>query len=286
MKDLEGFGNLPGLMVALTIGLALLLIPSNTQSTSAQWIASHPGSRQSEIRSSSTFTLYLPLVSKSSACPTLSAATYGTVAPLSPPANPPAEINPDLNLAMRGYVSTTAYLGLVNYTGNFDPNAPQLPGLFTDNRTAIFRAAYQVKCWSWDSCPQGTPIPDPPVTLAGLTVTPTETIRVPGSGYDIGKLPNGYAVMVLYASINRITLTWTRNDNVAQGYALHLENICVEPRLLALYQSTNAAGRTQLPALYAGQGIGTAKSNELGVAIRDTGSFMDPRSRKDWWQGR
>lgn len=33
-------------------------------------------------------------------------------------------------------------------------------------------------------------------------------------------------------------------------------------------------------------GIGTAIGNELGVAIRDTGSLMDPRSRKDWWQGR
>jgi hypothetical protein len=275
-----------GLIAALTIGLVWFLAPSNIQLSSAQSIGSHTNSSQSEIRSSSTFSLYLPLVSKTFACPTLNSETYRTIAPLPPLTNPPAEIDPDLNLALRGYISTTAYLGLVTYTGGSDPYAPQLPGLFTDNRTATFRAAYQVKCWNWDTCPKGAPIPDPTVTLAGLTVTPTETIRVPSSGTTIGNLPNGYAVMVLYASTNRITLTWTRNDNVAQGYALHLENICVEPRLLALYQSANAAGRTQLPALYAGQGIGTAMSNELGVAIRDSGSFMDPRSRKDWWQGR
>ncbi len=67
---------------------------------------------------------------------------------------------------------------------------------------------------------------------------------------------------------------------------MHLENVCVEPGLLALYARWNNQGRKQLPALRAGQTIGTARGPEIGVAIRDTGSFMDPRSRKDWWQGR
>jgi len=277
--------NFSGLMVAFAISLVLFLAPSNIQPSSAQSIGSPADSYQSEIRSSSTFSLYLPLVSKTSGCPILNTETYGTIAPLSPPANPPAEINPDLNLAMRGYISTTAILGLITYGGGSDPYAPQLPGLFTDNRTATFRAAYQVYDWIWlpgCNC-RGAPITDWDVTLAGLLVRPTETIRVPSNATSIG---SGYAVMVLYASTNRITLKYTRDDNVVYGYTIHLENICVEPRLLALYQSTNAAGRGQLPALYAGQGIGTAMSNELGVAIRDTGSFMDPRSRKDWWQGR
>ena len=225
------------------------------------------------------------MVTKSIGCPVLT-ETYGTVTPMPPPTDRPAEYHADLNLALRGYVGTTAYLGLVDYIGLVDPNAPQLPGLFVDNRTATFRKNYQVYGWDWTCNCRTTPITDWQVTLSGLLVTQTETIRLPRSGYDIGKLPNGYSAMVLYASTNRITFTYTRNDNVKAGYALHLENICVEPRLLALYQSTNAAGRTQLPALYAGQGIGTAIGNELGVAIRDTGSFMDPRSRKDWWQGR
>ena len=32
--------------------------------------------------------------------------------------------------------------------------------------------------------------------------------------------------------------------------------------------------------------VGRARGNEIQVAIRDTGRFMDPRTRKDWWQGR
>lgn len=271
-----------GRVIALTSGLVLLFALATLQHTFAQALPSNPGV-QHEIRASKTFSFYLPLVAKSPGCPTLNSETYGTLAPLPPPTNPPAEIHPDLNLALRGYISTTAYLGLVNYSGGFDPNAPQLPGLFSDKRTAVFRAADQVYDWDWVNNRRGAPLTDWDVTLAGLLVTPTETIRVPSNAASIG---NGYAALVLYASAQRLTLKYTRNDNVILGYTLHLENICVEPRLLALYQSSNAAGRAQLPALNAGQGIGTARSNELGVAIRDTGSFLDPRSRKDWWQGR
>ena len=269
--------------------VTLALFFDNTSHVVAQDLEGFRGANLpglSEIRASSTITLYLPIITKSTTCPLLMTETYGTVAPMPPPTDRPAELHADLNLALRGYISTTAYLGLVDYDGETDLNAPQLPKLFIDNRTAAFRQNYRVYDWNWECNCRTTPIIDYPVTLSGLLVTPTETIRLPGSGYDIGRLPNGYSAMVLYASANRITITYTRNDNVAKGYTLHLENICVEPRLLALYQSMNATGRTQLPALYAGQGIGTALGNELGIAIRDTGSFMDPRSRKDWWQGR
>jgi hypothetical protein len=67
---------------------------------------------------------------------------------------------------------------------------------------------------------------------------------------------------------------------------LHLENICVDANLLALYRQLNAAGRSKLPALWPGQPIGRAPGREIEVAIRDSGAFLDPRSRKDWWQGR
>ena len=68
------------------------------------------------------------------------------------------------------------------------------------------------------------------------------------------------------------------------GYTLHLENICVDPDLVALYEQWNDAGRAELPALAVGQAFATAHLNEIGVAIRDTGAFLDPRSEKDWWQ--
>jgi hypothetical protein len=123
----------------------------------------------------------------------------------------------------------------------------------------------------------------PPVTLAELATTPGEPLRVPDSGYSIG---SGYEALVLYAAPDRITLKYTRTDNVVHGYTLHLEGLCVDPTLLDLYRSWNAAGRGQLPALQSGQALGRAAGNTVGVAIRDSGAFMDPRSRKDWWRGR
>jgi hypothetical protein len=108
-------------------------------------------------------------------------------------------------------------------------------------------------------------------------------VHVPDSGYTIG---SGYEVLVLYAAEDRITLKYTRNDNVVHGFTLHLEALCVDPPLLSLYHSLNAAGRGQLPALRPGQAVGRAAGATVGVAIRDSGSFMDPRSRKDWWRGR
>jgi hypothetical protein len=79
-------------------------------------------------------------------------------------------------------------------------------------------------------------------------------------------------------------LKYTGEDNVVHGYTLHLEEICVDPDLLALYQFWNTAGREQLPALAAGQSFAVALEGEIRVAIRDTGAFLDPRSEKDWWK--
>jgi len=39
-----------------------------------------------------------------------------------------------------------------------------------------------------------------------------------------------------------------------------------------------------LPALRNNQALGQALGFEIKVAIRDAGSFMDPRSQKDWWR--
>lgn len=229
-----------------------------------------------------TYYVYLPLIHSTGSCQPIPGESYGTLSVNPPPTDCPAVEHADLNLALRGYETTTAYQGLWDYGGG-DPGAPQLPGLFADNRTATFNAVYQVYDWNWGCNCRGDLLTDWPVTLAGLGATSGETIHVPDSGYGIG---SGYEVLVLYASSERITLKYTREDDVVYGYALHLENVCVEPSLLALYQTWNSAGRDQLPALRAGQAFGRARGSEIGVAIRDRGTFMDPRSRGDWWQGR
>ena len=235
-----------------------------------------------------TTTIYLPLIINpltetvpiTSCVPT--GETYGTLDPIDP-ATGDVSLHPDINLAIRGYTPTTAYLGLVDYGGNIDPNAPQLYTLFDDQRTPTFNAAYRVYRWDWTCNCRGGPIVKWDVTLLGMETAPGELIHLPVAGYDVG---GGYGALVLYAEPTRLTLKYTREDNVVAGYTLHLENICVDENLLALYEQLNAAGRTTLPALAPGQPLGRARSTEIDAAIRDAGSFLDPRARKDWWQGR
>ncbi len=216
-------------------------------------------------------------------CSAIPGASYSSLSVNGSPTDRPAENHADLNLALRGYEPTTAPLRLVDYGGPSDAHAPQLPALFMDGRTPAFPGAYRVYDWNWSSNSRGGLIGAWPVTLLGMATTPGEVIRAPDSGYDIGQ---GYEALVLYASETRLTLKYTREDNVIQGYTVHLENVCPEPSLLALYRQLNSQGRGRLPALRGGQVLGRANGGEIRAAVRDSGTFMDPRSRKDWWIGR
>jgi len=133
----------------------------------------------------------------------------------------------------------------------------------------------------------GSPITTWPVTLIEFPTAFGDAIYSPERGPEI--YGGGYTAMVLYAEEQRITLKYTRDDNVVGGYAAHLENVYVDPNLLALYRAqTDSAGwhvTGRLPALRNNRQLGTAFTGGVKVAIRDTGAFMDPRSRKDWWVG-
>ena len=230
---------------------------------------------------SSNQTFYLPIVFKAVSCD-LPNANYTSIPIISAPTGIPAAQHPDINLAIRGYELTSAALTLVDYAGNTDSNAPQLDTLFTAPRLPNFTNAYQIYRWDWACGCRGELISNWDTTLLGMKTTPNEMIHVPDSGYDIG---GGYEVMVLYAAENRITLKYTREDNVIGGYTIHIEDVCVDPKLVAFYNSLNAAGRSELHALNGAQAFGRAVGNEIKVSVRDAGSFLDARSRKDWWQG-
>ncbi|MCK6627370.1 MAG: hypothetical protein L6R45_19605 [Anaerolineae bacterium] len=236
---------------------------------------------------------YLPIVVKAPppVCPINSDAVYSLIPVDNPPADHPDYLHGDLNLSLRDYNLTTGAAGLVDYSGSSDSGAPQLASLFEPNNFLGINAVYRVNSWNWacgaHGCP-GPAITNPPVTLISLRTSPGEPIYIPERSADI--YGGGYKALVLYAEEQRITLGYVRQDTVANGYAVHLENICVDPNLLALYQSrVNASGMrivpVALPALRNNQALGTALSDEIGVAIRDRGAFMDPRSRKDWWRG-
>ncbi|MCB8978525.1 MAG: hypothetical protein H6657_13965 [Ardenticatenaceae bacterium] len=224
--------------------------------------------------------MYLPLVVKDVSC-TIPNASYDQIPIASEPSNIPAAQHPDINLAIRGYEPTTAALTLVNYAGNVDPNAPQLDTLFATPRLPDFSSAYQIYRWDWACGCRGELMDSWDTNLLGMKTNPGETIHVPDSGYDIG---GNHDVMVLYAAENRITLKYTREDNVVGGYTIHIEDVCVDPQLISLYNTLNAAGRSQLPALEGHQAFGRTLGNEIKVSVRDAGNFLDARSRKDWWQ--
>lgn len=233
----------------------------------------------------SPIAIYLPALQRSGGpvdvCEPVSTIPYGTRPASYPETDRPAQVHGDKNLALRSYERTSGALGLIDYGGGSDSRAPQLRYLFADQRGAHLSAVYRVHQWDWGCNCRGPLITNPPVTLVGLVTSPGEPIYTPRSGYNIGE---GYQALVLYATPERITLKYTVEDNVVHGYTIHLEGVCVDPALLALYRRCDAEGRQTLPALHGGEAIGRARTAELGVAVRDAGTFMDPRSRKDWWQ--
>jgi hypothetical protein len=198
----------------------------------------------------------------------------------------PAQSSPDVNLSLRGYSPITASLALINKDGPSDDQAPQLAGIFSPARLPVFTATYQVYDWDW-SCNapvgcRGNPLTSPhEVTLLQMAAAPGEPLSIASRSRRI--YPGDFKAMVLYAEEGRLTLTYTRDDSPANGYVVHFEDVAVAPELVALYRQLDAAGRKELPALRNGEVWGTAGNAILKVAVRDRGTFMDPRACKDWW---
>ena len=192
------------------------------------------------------------------------------------------ETHPNVNMGVCGYAEVNAPLQLVQLGPVHAPRAPQLPGMFGDLRTPTFTNAYQRYRWDANRNCLDDHSSNWDVTVLGMGVTRGETIYTPDSGYDVG---GGYEYLVMYAGETDLTLHIGREDEFF-GYVLHIDGVCTDPDLLALYRQNHAAGRGSLPALRGHQAFGVATGNEIQVAVRDTGTFMDPRSRNDWWQGR
>ncbi|HET7087931.1 MAG TPA: hypothetical protein VFL17_04715 [Anaerolineae bacterium] len=223
--------------------------------------------------------VYLPAIHKSGCAP-IPGVSYGAVAP-----DPVIGIDPQndyrINLALRGYTPVDELKAIFDIGTGSDPNAPQFRYLFADVRTPAISTVYAL--YRWDTtcnCPSTQIVTKPAVSVAGLATAPGEIIHLPDSGYEISP---GYDAMVLYASQTRLVAKYTREDDIVAGYTLYLENICLEPSLLALYQALNAAGRQQLPALAGSQPVGRAIGTEIGISIRDAGRLQDPRARNAWW---
>ena len=272
-----------GYLYALIFLLLILLSGLGVQTAQAQDDPNTPGA--SGTNPAGTLPenpLYLPLVALNAG----QARVFDAIPVLEPPVDRPAAAHGDLNLALRGYTNTVANLTLIDVNGDIDEHAPQLAGLFATPRLPTFQAAYRVYDWNWgcsvEGC-RGEPLTDPPVTLLEMVVTQGEALHIPTRTPDI--YGGDYKALVLYAEAQRITLAYTRQDTAAVGYLVHIEDLTIDPALVALYNELNLAGRSRLPALRNGEVLGLASGATIKVAIRDTGAFMDPRVRKDWWKG-
>ncbi|MCB0163169.1 MAG: hypothetical protein KDI79_03010 [Anaerolineae bacterium] len=187
----------------------------------------------------------------------------------------PAAEHGDLNLALREPEPIDQEPALKDVGAGIDPGAPNLGAIFSPDIVQT----YGVHNWDWGCNCAGDLINDGHSILVGIKTTPGDPIFIPPTGAPIFG-GNVYAV-VLYASEDSLTFAYTRDGTVAQGYAIHYQGLHVDPNLLAKY---NEAKGNDVVGLTLDTPVGVAASDELLVAVRDKGTFMDSRSINDWWK--
>jgi len=225
------------------------------------------------------------------ACPASSSASWGAMSPVRRFTAPStASSSPDLNLRVRGWYTVNEPLGFAVY--GYPPGQPPdtqnplyLSHVVPGSSVASFVSVYQVSDWDWTGCDCPVPRnPSPyPVTMLGLRTTLGQPLFVPRRNLPVNDR-GGFVAMVLYADARQLAFTYQQDDTVSEGYLVHLENLCVDPNLVALYQQLNSGGRALLPGVQNDSVVGTASGSEVDVVVRDSGSFLDPRSWQDWWQ--
>ena len=258
------------------------IIPTSPYSTVAPTQSGQPTVKPKATKTPTKSPTKTPTSPPNANCPTSSGEQYDKRG-LNPPLSNVAS-NPDVNVFLRGWGEVSESLNLVSYgypNGEApDPKAPQLGTIL--NKGASFVKAYKIHQWDWaNNQPSSSYEGAWPVHVLGFTASPGQSVNAPTNGYDVGA---GYQYMVVYVSPTSISMNVTGDDGAIEGYAIHMEGFCVDPNLVSLYNSLNSQGRSSLPALKEGQKMGTAKTSEVRVMVRDSGSFLDPRSKGDWWQ--
>lgn len=187
----------------------------------------------------------------------------------------PAAEHGDLNLKLRAPERLDGVeLGLVTIDGSgIDSNAPQFGKVFRPDVVAT----YAIHAWDWAKNDKGELIKDGKAILVGLKTTPGQPIFIPPTKSDI--FQGKYYATVLYADEDSITFVYSRHGNVVKGYTVHLLGLQTDPNLVKAFRESKG---NMLPGLTLDTPVGRA-TDELIVAIRDNGTFLDARSLKDWW---
>jgi len=188
----------------------------------------------------------------------------------------PPEEHGDLNLKLREPQPADFEATLVDIPGSgIDPDAPKLSAVFEPD----FVQTYAVHDWDWGCNCKGDLIDDGSAVVVGIKTQPDQPVFIPKTDRDIydGK----YVAVVLYASQDSLTFVYARAGTVVNGYTVHYEGVKTDPNLLKLFQESKG---NELPGLTNDTPVGVAAGEELVVAMRDNGKFLDARSRLDWWE--
>lgn len=199
-----------------------------------------------------------------------------------PDSNQPDSTRRDIHLfnGRQLTIAENQTIGLIDIDGPTDNVAPYLPsmGISSSDIVSVYTLTGEYSCIT-------------PVNLIGVKTSSGQEIRLPSSGYNPFGGSGGQAI-VAYAGCDEITLVYAKYDGIqfqngtSGPYVLHLKGLQVDRNIIDAYRSARASfnSNKSLPYLNAGQRIGSATGRELQVGIRDTGTLMDPRTRKDWWQ--
>lgn len=238
--------------------------------------------------------------------------------------------HPDKTLWMRNSPDGTTvgpWNNLANGTLDFwdyginDTLSPQFASIFVPARLPVFTHTYEIHKWDYNGPSNNLVSPNPGVVLStfernglptskgddayvtalGVAAVPGEALRSPSVGYSIGTdVPFGAVVLYADSDKHSITLHFTAEDSVANGYTVQIDNVCIDANLQTAYDDLDAGDGTsntgryryktgrqyELPALTAGQAFGTAMGNEIVLVMRSGGTRKDPRSQFDWWNAR
>lgn len=207
--------------------------------------------------------------------PATSSNTYNLIPLEGQRESRPAEEHGDLNLKLRDPQPIEVDLSLQDIPGSgVDPNAPNFSKIFKPE----FTRAYTVHDWDWGCNCKGKLIQEKDVVLLGLKTTPGQPVFIPPKEGDI--YGGNYYATVLYASEDSLTFLYARAGSVVKGYTVHYLGLHTDPNLVAKFRESKG---NELPGLTLDTPVGVA-GDELIVAIRDNGKFLDMRSKRDWWE--
>jgi hypothetical protein len=188
----------------------------------------------------------------------------------------PAAEHGDLNIELREPQPSNLEPALVEIPGSgIDPDAINLSSNFSPDNIV---ATYAVHDWDWGCNCKGDLLPAEEAVLVGIKTTPGEPIFIPKKEQDI--FGGNIFATLLYAAEDSLTFTYAREGSVVKGYTVHYLGLHTDPNLLALFEESSGS---ELPGLSLDTPVGVG-SDELIVAIRDNGKFLDARSKKDWWE--